>query len=203
MHAFGSDLRDNSALGLLDEDGIETIAATDEEWTRLHRSKDTLGDSGALGSRPRKARIGARHLFERHREFDDTASVDSNADVVGIHTAPVRDLVEATLLHVVTGALVSVHGPPRRVRAREHRGMFARAVVMQSRGPLARLAQQLGPPIGERLMRPAREIAFLEAHGREHALRDRDMLRFAAVRRARERELVVPPMQIVETARVK
>jgi hypothetical protein len=40
----------------------------------------------------------------------------------------------------------------------------------------------------------------LEADPRKHALSDRDVLGFAAVRGARQSKLVVPPMQIVEAA---
>ena len=52
-------------------------------------------------------------------------------------------------------------------------------------------------------MRAAGEIALFEPDVGEHRLGERDVLRLAAVRRARERELVVAPPQLVEAARLE
>src|SRR5207253_2560636 len=55
----------------------------------------------------------------------------------------------------------------------------------------------------ERLLRPAREVAFFEIEILEHLLRDGDVLRLSAVRRARERELVITPADAIEAARLE
>jgi hypothetical protein len=49
----------------------------------------------------------------------------------------------------------------------------------------------------------AREVSLLEPEILEHALRERDVLRLAAMRRTAQRELVVAPLQHVEAARLE
>ena len=51
-------------------------------------------------------------------------------------------------------------------------------------------------------MRSAGQIAFLEAEVEEHLRGDGDVFRLAAVGRAGERELVIAPAKLLETARV-
>ena len=72
---------------------------------------------------------------------------------------------------------------------------------MQSTERLAAVAPHPRAAPRQRLVRAAGEIALLEADGCEHALGDGRVLRLAAVRRAREREFLGAPLQIVEPAR--
>src|ERR1051325_340213 len=99
--------------------------------------------------------------------------------------------------------LVSVRMPARGLRAREHRRVFARTVVVETRQPRTRLTQQLEPARRQRVVRTTGEIALFEADVAQHLLREGDVLRLTTVRRARERKLVVAPMQLVEGARLQ
>ena len=53
----------------------------------------------------------------------------------------------------------------------------------------------------ERLVRAAREVAFLESDVTEHRGRNRDVFRLAAMRRTRQRQLIVAPRQVIDRAR--
>jgi hypothetical protein len=52
-------------------------------------------------------------------------------------------------------------------------------------------------------VRTAREITFLEANVTEHTLYERNVLRLAAMRRARHGELLLTPAERVEAAGVE
>ena len=117
-----------------------------------------------------------------------------------VEPGPMRDGLERAALHGVIAPLVPVRVPTGGVRAREHRGVLAGAVVVESRQPRARFAQQLHPARRQRVVRAAGEVALLESDVLEHRLRDRDVFGLAAMRRAGERQLIVAPMQLVESA---
>ena len=89
------------------------------------------------------------------------------------------------------GALVALVRPPGNVCAREHGGVLARTVVMQPRRALAGFTNDTRPAWRQRLVRAAGEVALLEAEVAQHGLGDHDVLRFASVGRAGQRELVV------------
>ena len=67
-------------------------------------------------------------------------------------------------------------------------------------GSDSRLAKNLGTALRKWLLRPACEVALLEAEALQHFLDERDMLWLAAVRAARNRELFVPPPEGIESA---
>ena len=135
------------------------------------------------------------------RAFDNAATIHAQRHVVERHTGPGSDLGDAGALHLVVGALVALGGPARGKGAGKHRGVLAGAVVVQTGEWCAELACEPGAARGERLVRSAGEVALLEANRVEHATGERDMLRFAPVGRAGERELFRTPAELVEAAR--
>jgi hypothetical protein len=79
--------------------------------------------------------------------------------------------------------------------------VLARAVVVQASGRQSRLVEQPHTTSREWLVRSAREITLLEPDRLEHSRCELDVLRFAAVRSARECELLAPPPARVEATR--
>jgi hypothetical protein len=67
------------------------------------------------------------------------------------------------------------------VRASQHRGVLAGAVVVKPRGPLAGIAHGAGPTRRHRLVRAAGEVSLLEAKVVQHRFGDRHMLGLPAV----------------------
>jgi len=66
---------------------------------------------------------------------------------------------------------------------------------MESRRPQTSIAQDFCSARGQRLMHAAREVSLFQADVAEHRLRDRDVFRLAPVGRARERQLIVAPLE--------
>jgi hypothetical protein len=90
--------------------------------------------------------------------------------------------------------------PSRGRRAREHRGVLAGAVVHQSRKRPSAFAREFRSTRRERLVRSAGEIALFAPDRLQHARCDRDVLGFAAVRSACEREFLFTPADRLESA---
>jgi hypothetical protein len=112
-----------------------------------------------------------------------------------------RDLVEDCLLNGMIRSLITFDRPALVTRKRQHGCVFARAVVVNPRGPGTGLIEQMRAPRRERLVRATGEITFLEADVREHLLDDIDVLGLAAMRCTRERELLISPTECVESSR--
>jgi hypothetical protein len=81
--------------------------------------------------------------------------------------------------------------------------MLARAVVVESRWPVARLTKNFRPALSRRVVGAASEIAFLEIDVAEHSSNEVYMLGLTAVGGARNGELFVAPVQCVERARAE
>ena len=202
VHALGADLRDGATLGLFDEHGVESIGAADEKRARSHRVEDPRRNLVLVARGARETRPGARHVLERERERDDAASVDRLANVRLVHPRPLGDsrgdssvctwcsrrsypyvchpavCARASIAACLPEQLLCV----RVRRAPDSRSSFIPRVDSGSCGPQARSPSSMPMSLS---------IAF----------GDRDVLRFAAVRRAGERQLVVAPVQRVKPAR--
>jgi hypothetical protein len=143
----------------------------------------------------------AARLDEATRVLVQLSAAIAASDESTIRRWMARAAVTASQEHVEEVVLQSYLfcGFPRALNAaREYRGVLPRAVVVETRRPFACLAQRPLAALRERLVRSAREVALLHADRREHRLRDRDVLRLAAVRGASERELIVAPCERVE-----
>ena len=104
-------------------------------------------------------------------------------------------------LHRMIAPLVPVRRPAGRLRAGEHRGVLARAVVVEARESRAGLAQQPAARATRAGRAGRRRGRLPRARCRSSICsRERDVLRLAAMRRAGERQLIVAPMQLVEAA---
>ena len=97
-----------------------------------------------------------------------------------------------------SGALVAQRGRAGVDGVGEHGRVLSRAVVVETRGMVTGILQRLRAALRQRLMRPACEVAFLQADRLEHLRGDRDVLGLSRVRRACERELVVAPPERVQ-----
>ena len=92
-------------------------------------------------------------------------------------------------------ALVAERVPACSVRAREHRRVLARAIVMESRRARTGFSQDAQTTRGQRIVWPAREIPFLHSDIAQHRLGEHDVLRLSAVRSASKCELIVTPAE--------
>ena len=72
--------------------------------------------------------------------------------------------------------------------------------MRRENGPSA-FARELGAARRERFVRSAGEVALLAADRTQHAVGDGDVLGFAAVRRTGQREFLLAPAELVESAR--
>src|SRR5215204_4677888 len=97
------------------------------------------------------------------------------------------------MLYRVLAFVVPVGFPSGDVRARQHGGVFAGAVVVQPRRTRTGLAKDLLATRGHRIVRTTGQVTFLETNIAEHAGRDRYVLRLSAMRGYGKRELIIPP----------
>jgi hypothetical protein len=86
------------------------------------------------------------------------------------------------------------------VGASEHGRVLSGAIVVESARAGAGFAKHSLASGGHRIVGAAGQISFLEAEIIEHPAGDRDVLRLAAMGRARQRELIVAPPEVVEAA---
>src|SRR5258708_24145931 len=91
----------------------------------------------------REPRERPRHALQRQRELDNAAPIDGPADLTFIDPRPFRDYREAGLLHRMISMLIPGGSPTRRLCPCQHRGVLARAVVMEPRCAGPRFANQL------------------------------------------------------------
>ena len=201
MHAFGADLRQDAAVGLFHQDGVEPIGAANQERARAHRIRYARGNFRAALGVARQARVGAGHSVERQDEDDHAAAVDRAPDLLARHAGPGGHGAEAGVLHRVPEPFVVLRRPPGESGAGEHRGVLAGAVVMQARGREARIAQQFRAATCHGFVRSTGQVAFLEAEVEEHLRGDGDVFGLAAVGRARERNLVIAPAEFLDAVR--
>src|SRR5258705_1320165 len=97
-------------------------------------------------------------------------------------------------------ALVTSGRPTLLVSHRQHRGVFAGAIVVETRRAATILTHDFGAALGRRIVRATGEIAFFHADVAKHSFDDRDVLGLAPMGRAGHRELFVAPAERVETA---
>lgn len=74
---------------------------------------------------------------------------------------------------------------------------------MQPRRPGPGLSKDALSASRQRVVRTAGEVAFLEPQVSEHPVSDGNVLRFTPVGRARERQLIVSPLELIETTGVE
>jgi hypothetical protein len=90
----------------------------------------------------------------------------------------------------MTGAVVARHRPALGDRERDREGVLARAVVAHRLGPPAGVAVRGGGGRVARLRRPAAEVGLGAAGRAQQLAHTQDVGVAAAVRRARDREMV-------------
>src|SRR5690242_2128075 len=203
MDSLGADLRDHGPLGLFDEDRIEAIGAAYEKGSGLHRVYDAPADLVVLARGARKVGVRPSHVIEREREHHRAAAVDGPTDGGLRKPRPFGHCLETTPLDRMLLALVAKGWPVRRVRARQHRGVLARAIVVETGRPRTRLPQNTNPACGERFVRSTREVTFLHPDVAQHRLGEDNVLGLTAMRGAGERELIVSPPKRVEPSRLQ
>src|SRR5215204_2218749 len=96
--------------------------------------------------------------------------------------------------------LVAFDGPTAMHSVREHRSVFPRAIVVGSLGADARFTQNFRASRGQRLLRSAGEITFLQPDVLEHPLNQGNMLGLPAVRAACDGQLLIAPAKRIESA---
>src|SRR4029079_1082863 len=119
-----------------------------------------------------EARIRASHSLECHAEYHYPTPVNCLRDFCARDVRPERDLMEDAALDMVLAALVALRGPSFVPRLREHGGVLPRAVVVESRRPLARLSKNLRSTLGRGLVRSAGEITLFELEVAQHPLHE-------------------------------
>jgi hypothetical protein len=202
VHAFRTDLADQTSPGFLDQYGVETIGSPEKKWMRSDSPNDAGGHLVAtIGSCP-ETRECQRERPEWQPYGNHPAAVHHEAHLAPGTPAPLRDLREGALLYLVSEPLVAKRRPRLSSCECEHAGMLPRAVVVQSRGYQPCLMHEPYASSRQWLVSTACEIALLEADRLEHPGRELDVLRLAAVRCARERELLAAPPARVEAARL-
>ncbi len=200
MHSFRTDFRDDSPTRLRNQRGIESIGATHQEWVLAHRVYDPSRKFFSASGGDPEARVRPRHSLESHPKDYHAASINRLDELAARHVGPERDLLQNPPLDVVFALLITLRRPTLVTRERQHRGVLARAVVVQSRGAAASLSQDFGAALRRGLVRTTGEITFLETDVVEHFLHERDVLGLTAVGRARHREVRIIPAQCVEAA---
>src|SRR5215203_4228692 len=198
MHALRANLRDHATFGLLDDERVEAIGATEQKWPSSDRAGDAAWDVVVASDGRGERGVRSSHRVERKPEHDDAAAIDGAENSAGRDAGPPRDFFQRSNLHRVLALLVALVRPPGDVRSREHGGVLAGAVVMKTCGTLAGLTNDPRAARRERIVRATCEVAFLEPDVSQHGLGERNVLGLATVRGTRERELVVAPADFVE-----
>jgi hypothetical protein len=86
------------------------------------------------------------------------------------------------------------------VRHGKHRRVFAGAVVVEACGAIAGLTHDPGTALRRWIVGSAGKVAFLHPDVAQHSFDDRNVLRLAAVRSARHRELLFTPLERIKPA---
>src|SRR6188474_2847183 len=134
MYTLGADLREHTTIGFFHQDRVEAIRSADEERTRAHRARDARGNLRPSPGVTRQSRVCTRHAIERQYEYHDAAAVDRAADLLARNAGPGSHRSQAGVLDLVPEPFVILRRPFRELRAREHRRVLARTVVMQASG---------------------------------------------------------------------
>ena len=200
MHALRADLGDDASFRLDDHAESNRSVPPTRNGCSLIACTTRPGYSSPRAAATREPGVRARHALERKPEHDDAAAVDRLRDLAARHARPQRDLVEDPRCTCARGARSPASASPSGGRGRASRRAFRSSCCEGASG---------GRPIRSRLSRRAGEAARAgrtpgrpssSPRSREHPLDDRDVLGLAAVRRAREGELLVAPAQLVEAA---
>jgi hypothetical protein len=138
--------------------------------------------------------------MEREKKRRHSAAVRRDRDLIRRQSREVGEGGPHQLLQRMSGIDVPRAGRIHHLRRQQHAGVFARTVVVQRRRRLARRAKVCRRLVVVRQVRAAEQVLFIELALAQHRRRGGHMQRLAAMRRARQRDLLGREVVFIDAA---